>query len=278
MDQKKLINLYNKNLNSMFDDSESSEEIKDSVKSVHDNYFGLYKKDDPWLFNCILKIMFFEEIYHERDDFFSQAELNKITILQPQKLAISSWVVSYFKKFSPRINNDFSIIFKYLKNVQKIDACCFEGCKNLKFITIPNFVKFIGNGAFENCSNLEIINLPNSIKILPFSCFHGCGHLEIINLPKKLKEINSYCFIDCRGLKEINLPSSLSSINRNAFQCCTNLRSISIPNSVTEIGDNCFQDCISLKKITIPRKFEKNINKIFPELNFMDGTIKITYI
>ena len=49
----------------------------------YQNQFGL-------VLNQNLKIMFFEEIYHERDDFFSQAELNKITILQPQKLAISS--------------------------------------------------------------------------------------------------------------------------------------------------------------------------------------------
>ena len=196
MNQKSLIHLYN----SMFDETESEEEIKDSANDSHNELNGLSKQENPELFDCILYMIKIFNIPHESNEYLKQNELDKFLVL-----GTGGFANSFFTNFKPK-DGDFSIIFKYLKNVKILHDHCFYNCENLIKINIPNYIIKIGPRCFENCYSLKEISLPNSII-----------------------EIPPYCFADCHDLTEINIPDSVIEIHRGSFLKCFSLKSISIP-------------------------------------------------
>ena len=111
-----------------------------------------------------------------------------------------------------------------------IESSCFEGCKSLKSITIPNSVTEIGPWAFYDCTSLTSVTIPNSVTA-----------------------VRDYAFSDCTSLTSVTIPNSVTEIDKGAFSGCTSLTSVTIPNSVTKIDKWAFSDCTSLKSIAIPK-------------------------
>ena len=186
MDQKKLINLYNKNLNSMFDDSESDEEIKDSVKDSHDKLNGLFYNENPELFFLIYQLI--KEHYDLMQDIsfnkkcIPYTTLNKINDIISSANIISDKRNSYFQFYNPK-DGDFSIIFKYLKNVKYLSDYSFKFCEHLININLPSTIKRIGFGAFACCTNLDSISIPESVQSIGKQAFILCNSLKSITIP-----------------------------------------------------------------------------------------------
>ena len=63
----------------------------------------------------------------------------------------------------------------------------FSGCDSLKYITIPDGVTSIGDGAFYNCSSLRSITIPDGVTSIGSEAFNGCGRLTNITF-KGIKE------------------------------------------------------------------------------------------
>ena len=251
MDQNSKIQYYNNQYNSMFDNAESEEEIKDSANDSHDKLNELVNTNP--LFPSILNIINKFRISHKSNTFLSYSELNQITYLP--YIYIFNNILSYFKDFNPK-DGDYSIIFKYLKNISKLTATFWE-CNNLKTITLPNTIIKTGQSSFYYCKNLQSVILPKSIIEISDDCFSGCCNLTQINIPDSVTEIGSQCFYGCRSLTEIN-----------------------IPNSVIYIDPSSFSLCDGIKSITIPKRFKDNIDIIFKDL-FMWSSFtnnNITYI
>ena len=161
MNQKSLIHLYN----SMFDDTETEEEIKDSISDSHEKLsYSLSKTQDQKLFDCIIKMMEDHRLPHKNNEYLSEKELDQIETLSCSIGGRnSSELISYFHLYDPE-NGDFSIIFKYLRNIKILDEYCFNFCPHMEKITIPDTVKKINGYVFINCLNLKEIVLPKSIK------------------------------------------------------------------------------------------------------------------
>ena len=150
----------------MFDNAESEEEIKDSAIDSHKKLNGLSRKETPELFDCILNMMNDYDIPHKSNEYLKQDELDQIISLKVKQDPISNYygyTYSYFKDFNPK-DGDFSIIFKYLRNIKILDEYCFNFCPHIEKITIPDTVKKINEYVFINCLNLKEIVLPKSIK------------------------------------------------------------------------------------------------------------------
>ena len=109
---------------------------------------------------------------------------------------------------------------------------CFYACQ-LTSVSMPDSLKFIGDGAFQHCDNLESITIGDNVLV-----------------------IGSYAFASCDNLKDVNLPSNLEIIDAGAFYSCINLKSITIPESVIEINDNAFSNCSSLETINFPENLK----------------------
>ena len=73
-----------------------------------------------------------------------------------------------------------TVIIKY--GVKNIGNCAFDGCRNLKNVTIPESVTEIGSGAFGFCSNLKSVTLPKSLRKIGESAFERCDSLTNVTI------------------------------------------------------------------------------------------------
>ena len=277
MNQEKLIHLYN----SMFDDAdvESNDEIKDTQNDLSNHFATLYKNKEPELFSIIFKIFYhlspYAPWFNKDKNFFIQEGLSKITGIT------NIWASSYFENFNPP-NGDFSIIFRYLRNVKYLFYHSFAGCKNLKKINLPETIVNIENDAFIENKKLEQISLPKFLTEIPPRGFSSCESLKSITMPKNINLICNDAFKNCTSLKNIIFNESIEAIDERAFANCPALENIILPKSIKDIGTSAFESNLDkLKLLIIPKKLKSKIKFIFGETpNFLEGTrkIKIIYI
>ena len=128
-------------------------------------------------------------------------------------------------------------------SLEKIGSWAMADNSNLRRITIPRNVNFIGRGAFENTNIVRIYYnaenamteledeeygycpFPNSVtraiigegvKTIPPSLFDQCENLVRIQMPSTVEYIGSAAF-NCSNLEHIDLPSSLKSMGKSAI-------------------------------------------------------------
>lgn len=151
--------------------------------------------------------------------------------------------------------------------------------KNIKNITLPNGIQFIGINAFYGCSSLTNVIIPESVELIQNGVFENCYNLISVNIPSSVTEISYNLFRYCTSLNNIEIPGGITSIHNRAFEGCINLLNITIPSSVTEIGTKALQignysssgdknATIIMKPTTPPTiasdTFDKNmLNKIY---------------
>lgn len=99
--------------------------------------------------------------------------------------------------------------------VRSIGDMAFSGME-LKSITLPDSVDFIGESSFSDCRSLEEITLPKNLNIVRKSCFEGCVSLCHVKIPKSLSCIQSRSFANT-AIKKIALPDSIQGIAPDAF-------------------------------------------------------------
>ncbi len=151
----------------------------------------------------------------------------------------------------------------------------FMDNNNIKFVTLPEGLKVIGNSAFAGASCLSSVNIPSTVTSIEYNAFYECCTLTEIILPDGLKSIGeaafSFCtgltkiilpdgienigsgaFVGCSGLTGINLPDSITSIETIAFFGCDRFTEIVLPDSITSIGSGAFMMCSNLAAVTIP--------------------------
>jgi hypothetical protein len=159
------------------------------------------------------------------------------------------------------------------EGIEKVDECCFVSleslsvkhsldvscldyfaCAELKAISIPSSVTFIGEGCFNRCRQLESVSFGPGSKLdsLPAKAFVSCGALESITLPSSVRTIGVQCFAGCKRLVNSPLPvdSEVVRIEASGFLGCSSLQSVSLPSSVEFVGEHCFSMCSSLSSLT----------------------------
>lgn len=105
--------------------------------------------------------------------------------------------------------------------VEGIDDYAFACCFDLKSVSIPKGVKYIGNSAFWACMSLETVNMPKGLSEISDEAFRECYSLSQIVLPNSLEWIGALAFIDCFGLTDLMIPKKVSYIGDNAFEGCS---------------------------------------------------------
>lgn len=127
----------------------------------------------------------------------------------------------------------------------------FTNCTNLKYISLPNTITGIGNGAFEGCTSLTQISIPDSVTTLQSNVFKNCTSLKNVKLPNSITQLSMDLFANCSSLTQITIPESVSHIMAGAFDN-TGLQEIIIPENVTSIGGDgtIFNGCDNLTKIS----------------------------
>ena len=130
------------------------------------------------------------------------------------------------------------------------DAFCY--CKNIKTVSLPSTLQYIGGSAFFYCLALEEINIPYGVTKIGNGAFFDCYALTEIYIPDTVTSIESDAFMCCKNLKTVSLPKKLQYIGSGAFFCCKALEKITIPDTVTTIEKETFRGCDLLSEIEIP--------------------------
>jgi len=164
----------------------------------------------------------------------------------------------------------------------------FEGCSNLRNISIPENIYTIQNGAFYECKSLEEIELPVRLNQIGMECFYGCG-FKTVTIPASLNILGANPFGNCHNLEEIlvgphtgqgkvfyasdhgalidvewgmvqlpqawsgvyTLLDSIVKIDKYMFRGCHKLKGLIIPPSIKSIVDDAFLGCSSLQFIEV---------------------------
>ena len=162
--------------------------------------------------------------------------------------------------------------------VTEIPASAFEGCKNLRAVTIQGEgLTSIGYRAFAGCVNLEEFVMPNSVTSLGKGVFSGCSAMKSVTLSDGLEVLTGVeygsqfsgkyddsndntslwgspgngLFYNCTSLKTINWGSGIKEIGNVAFLNCSALEKVEIPDTVTSIGNHAFLGCEKLANVKI---------------------------
>lgn len=182
-------------------------------------------------------------------------------------------------KEKPPTRGGSVVVCRYLQSVvlpegvQSIGILTFQGCKNLKSITLPGSLKTIDQvfiSAFEiydnivyNCPNLEAVNVAQENTSFyskdgvlmgtdgTLICYPAGKTNTYYTVPSGIKTIGKYAFFRCDALQSIILPEGLESIEGGAFRECKNLKSIGLPRSVQSIGQAF--DGTAITAITVSR-------------------------
>jgi len=116
-------------------------------------------------------------------------------------------------------------------------------------LTIPTIAEYygieftvtlIGEVAFQGCDNIKSVTIPNSVTSIGDNAFLGCVSLKSMTIPNSVTSIGWFTFSECEHLKSVTILNGVTSIGKYAFSYCENLESVTIPNSVTYIGADAF--------------------------------------
>ncbi len=115
-------------------------------------------------------------------------------------------------------------------------------------VTIKNGTVGIAGGLFGNFGQLRAVSIPEGVKYIGNSAFMGTG-LERIIIPDSVISVGGWAFDNCTSLTEVKIGGGVTSLGENAFHACSSLQTISIPANITSIGEGAFNDCASLTRI-----------------------------
>lgn len=143
------------------------------------------------------------------------------------------------------------------------------------FVTIPEGITEIAEGAFEDCVFLKKVSVPKNLTKIAANAFRNCRGLVnqngmiIVNhilvacvpdlasnyygivIPNGVTRLNDYCFKNC-NFKKVIIPTSVETIGKGAFSDCTNLLHVELPHGLIAIEDHTFARCTSLALVKIP--------------------------
>ena len=180
--------------------------------------------------------------------------------------------VKYIDKWL--VDSDSSVTDVAVKDGTVGISCgAFSYCGQLKNISIPNSVKYVGGKAFYNCISLTNVVLPYGITNIGVSTFSGCESLASVTIPDSVTSIGEHAFFNTALLKNqtttekyvgkwvidwdsdvknVTIKNGTVGIADHAFERRTSLESITIPDSVEYIGVYAFLDCWELTQVNMP--------------------------
>lgn len=122
---------------------------------------------------------------------------------------------------------------------------------NIRNITIPESVTYIGENAFAGCSSLEQLSLPTTIEHIGDNAFASCSSLVEVTLPDSIAFLGEGVFSDCSSLSYAELSDSIIDLPKNTFKNCVALSDIDL-KSISTIGENALFNCQALETIDVP--------------------------
>ncbi|MDE6638253.1 MAG: leucine-rich repeat domain-containing protein [Muribaculaceae bacterium] len=147
-----------------------------------------------------------------------------------------------------------------------IPAGCFSGTAITDLSFLPSTIETVGTidhnlaislapGVFGNCLQLKNVTLPVSVKYIGTNTFSDCTNLSHVTLHEGIVLIGRGTFSRCTSLESVTIPSTVTTLGSNLFARDTNLKSVTMPDGISFIGKSAFE-YTSLTEITLPLDLE----------------------
>ena len=165
-----------------------------------------------------------------------------------------------------QINRMISIGLEYSISKNCVTVCSIGSCEDVD-IVIPEFIEgktvvAIADNAFTRNSDIKSVTLPQSLSFIGKSAFAWCRNLERVDAPCVI-EICDKAFMGCDSLTDIGLSSKLRCIGDKTFAFCPSLTSASMPNGIIRMGASVFEGCRNLKTVSLPQNLKIIANSTF---------------
>ena len=143
-------------------------------------------------------------------------------------------------------------------SLKYIGEGAFCACDGLTSIDIPTNVTHIGELAFYLSDNLAEVNLPDGLQRIGYSAFEKTPYFSsIVNAENPIGYDNGYIIGTHSSLKEANIREGTVLIAENAFEKAgSSVRSITLPESLRYIGAEAFISTYNVNKIIVPEAVE----------------------
>ena len=166
------------------------------------------------------------------------------------------------------------------KAITEIEMRAFSMDKNIKSVTLPDTVEFIGARAFFGCDSLESIAMPKNLKEIGDYAISSCDLLSEIIVPQGVEKIGKEAFSSNRGMTRAFLPNGIKEWGSGMFSNCYELSEVTLPDDMTEIPDGMFFATRKLTEIELPEGITKIGESAFrgseiTELTLPDGVKSI---
>lgn len=157
--------------------------------------------------------------------------------------------------------------------VKKVGPHCFDGCRKLTSIVLPNTVETIGECAFKN---LELDNLiiPNSVTSISMGCFMSTLVRKKFRLSKQITAIPAECFHGS-NIKIETFPKNIKSIGYRGFFGSKALPKRVVLDKIEYLGSEVFYDVTSTEEYVIGTTLRKAEQEVFGKSN---ENLKIVYM
>lgn len=100
----------------------------------------------------------------------------------------------------------------------------FSG-SDIKEVTIPASLRYMGSSVFENCGELEKVTFEVGVREISYRAFFGCSSLATLELGE-IEKIGRAAFYNCSSLEEFTLPTTCISIGDESFKSCSALKKV----------------------------------------------------
>lgn len=166
--------------------------------------------------------------------------------------------------------------FRYISlpdNLEAIGQGAFNMCYDLQYVNLPASLKELGAGSFMDCGEIfkgVNIDIPVGVTAIHGSCFSGCEGIAGVNLPDGLKSIDAGAFKGCGGIVNINLPDGLEYIGSSAFEGCSGIVNINLPDGLECIESSTFEGCSGLVGVNLPDGLKRIEDSAFEGCSFKD--------
>ena len=132
------------------------------------------------------------------------------------------------------------------RSITALESGTFNGCSELKTLTLPDSIVTIGSNCFNGCSKLTSFTFPTSLTTIGASAFSGSGLTSTAAapfvIPGSVTTIGDYAFYYCSSLVSVEITATNSTtIGNQAFCQCGNLISAKIGSGITAIKVNAFE-------------------------------------
>lgn len=167
-----------------------------------------------------------------------------------------------------------------------IMPCAFFGALQLKRLTLPARMEYIGPRAFWGTYNLTALNIPEGVLRIDDDAIAECYSLEEVTLPGSLKELGIGVFANSYSLTNIQIaPGNTAFTSRDgvlydlgmtkllAFPCGSGMEDFAIPDGVSSIEDRAFMYAARLRKVRIPEGTQSIGNQAFFFCHFLEEAV-----